>query len=285
MKKIILSFLFTTVLSSSIYAQKKTASEEVKVTIDLVNVKEDKVQVTVIPPAFTTNEVIYQIPKTVPGTYSSDNYGKYIEGFKAFDKKGNELETIKSDDNTWKITNGKTLSKVTYLVNDTYDTETGRGFGKEEVFSPAGTNILAGTNFMLNNHSFVGYFNGKTEIKYNLTISHPENLVGTTSLEDVNKSTTLDVFNVARYFDVTDNPIMYSKSDFVTFMVDGMEILFSVYSPNDVHTAKSLSADLEKMMRAQKAFLGKINNNKKYTILLYLSDMEKDDAKGFGALE
>jgi len=114
MKKIILSFLFTTVLSSSIYAQKKTASEEVKVTIDLVNVKEDKVQVTVIPPAFTTNEVIYQIPKTVPGTYSSDNYGKYIEGFKAFDKKGNELETIKSDDNTWKITNGKTLSKVTY---------------------------------------------------------------------------------------------------------------------------------------------------------------------------
>ena len=285
MKKIILSFLFTTVLSSSIYAQKKTASEEVKVTIDLVNVKEDKVQVTVIPPAFTTNEVIYQIPKTVPGTYSSDNYGKYIEGFKAFDKKGNELETIKSDDNTWKITNGKTLSKVTYLVNDTYDTETGRGFGKEEVFSPAGTNILAGTNFMLNNHSFVGYFNGKTEIKYNLTISHPENLVGTTSLEDVNKSTTLDVFNVARYFDVTDNPIMYSKSDFVTFMVDGMEILFSVYSPNGVHTAKSLSADLEKMMRAQKAFLGKINNNKKYTILLYLSDMEKDDAKGFGALE
>jgi len=285
MKKIILSFLFTTVLSSSIYAHKKTASEEVKVTIDLVNVKEDKVQVTVIPPAFTTNEVIYQIPKTVPGTYSSDNYGKYIEGFKAFDKKGNELETIKSDDNTWKITNGKTLSKVTYLVNDTYDTETGRGFGKEEVFSPAGTNILAGTNFMLNNHSFVGYFNGKTEIKYNLTISHPENLVGTTSLEDVNKSTTLDVFNVARYFDVTDNPIMYSKSDFVTFMVDGMEILFSVYSPNDVHTAKSLSADLEKMMRAQKAFLGKINNNKKYTILLYLSDMEKDDAKGFGALE
>ena len=139
---------------------------------------------------------------------------------------------------------------------------------------------------MLNNHSFVGYFNGKTEIKYNLTISHPENLVGTTSLEDVNKSTTLDVFNVARYFDVTDNPIMYSKSDFVTFMVDGMEILFSVYSPNGVHTAKSLSADLEKMMRAQKAFLGKINNNKKYTILLYLSDMEKnDDAKGFGALE
>jgi predicted metalloprotease with PDZ domain len=78
---------------------------------------------------------------------------------------------------------------------------------------------------------------------------------------------------------------MYSKPDFETFIVDGMEILFSVYSPNGVHSAKSLLPDLEKMMRAQKAFLGKVNSNKQYTVLLYLSDMEKNDAKGFGALE
>jgi len=64
-----------------------------------------------------------------------------------------------------------------------------------------------------------------------------------------------------------------------------MEILFSVYSPSGKHSAKALSADLEKMMRAQKKFLGPINGNKKYTVLLYLSDMKKKDAKGFGALE
>ena len=38
-------------------------------------------------------------------------------------------------------------------------------------------------------------------------------------------------------------------------------------------------------MRAQKKFLGAINTNKRYTVLLYLSDMEIKDAKGFGALE
>jgi predicted metalloprotease with PDZ domain len=38
-------------------------------------------------------------------------------------------------------------------------------------------------------------------------------------------------------------------------------------------------------MRAQKKFLGPINKNKKYTILLYLSDMQIPDAQGFGALE
>jgi predicted metalloprotease with PDZ domain len=67
--------------------------------------------------------------------------------------------------------------------------------------------------------------------------------------------------------------------------VDGMQILFSVYSPSGTHTAKSLLPDLEKTMRAQKAFLGSINTNKRYTVLLYLSDMQGNDAKGFGALE
>ena len=56
---------------------------------------------------------------------------------------------------------------------------------------------------------------------------------------------------------------MYCKPDSETFTVDGMQILFSVYSPNGVHTAKALLPDLEKMMRAQKAFLGSINSNKK----------------------
>lgn len=285
MKKTVLSILFITAFSTGVFAQKKAINEEVKATIDLINVKEDKVLVTVLAPEFGKSEVIYQIPKTVPGTYSTDDYGKYIEGFKAFDKKGKELTVTKSDDNTWKISNAKSLAKITYLVNDTYDIETGRGFGKEEVFSPAGTNILAGKNFMLNNHGFVGYFNGKTDVKYTLNVSHPENLVGTTSLLDTNKSATNDMFTVSRYFELTDNPIMYSKPDFETFTVDGMEILFSVYSPNGVHSAKSLLPDLEKMMRAQKAFLGKVNSNKQYTVLLYLSDMEKNDAKGFGALE
>jgi len=42
---------------------------------------------------------------------------------------------------------------------------------------------------------------------------------------------------------------------------------------------------METMMRAQKKFLGAVNATKKYAVLIYLSDMSKSDAKGFGALE
>ena len=288
MKKLVLTAVLAfSLFSFTVVAQKKAAASTlpVKVAIDLNQVKDDKVMVTITPPTITTPEVIFHIPKTVPGTYSADNYGKLIVDFKALDKSGKELTVTKTDDNSWQIANAKTLSKITYWVNDTYDTETGRGFGKDEIFSPAGTNIDEGKNFMLNNHGFVGYFQGKLDVPYSLTITHPASLFGATSLVDSNKSDTVDTFNVSRYFDLTDNPIMYAKPDNVTITVDGMEILFSVYSPNGVHTAKSLLPDLEKTMRAQKAFMGAINDNKKYTVLLYLSDMQKADAKGFGALE
>jgi hypothetical protein len=37
---------------------------------------------------------LHTIPKTVPGTYSEDNYGRYIEDLKAYDAKGTLL-TVK----------------------------------------------------------------------------------------------------------------------------------------------------------------------------------------------
>jgi hypothetical protein len=110
-------------------------------------------------------------------------------------------KTVKStvthtDENTWKISNAKSLTSVTYYVNDTYDIETGRGFGKEEVFSPAGTNILEGKNFMLNNHGFVGYFQGNPDVNYTVTINHPSDMFGSTSLTDEDASNSNDVFKV-----------------------------------------------------------------------------------------
>lgn len=284
MKKIILGVAIATLFISYQATAQSKKNQKVEVTIDLNVVKEDKVQVTVLAPTITEKEIVYNLPKIIPGTYSVDDYGKFIDDLKALDSKGNELEVTKLDEDSWQIKNTNKLSKVTYWVNDTFDIEGNGGFGKG-VFSPAGTNIIEGKNFLINNHGFVGYFTNKKDLNYTLTITHPETLFGATSLVDSDSSTTSDVFSVARYNDLVDNPIMYSAPNYTTFNVEGMEILFSVYSPTGTHTAKDLSADLEKCMRAQKKFLGPINTNKRYTVLLYLSDMNGKDAKGFGALE
>lgn len=257
----------------------------IMVNIDLLNVKDDKVMVTVNPGAFTTDEVSFFIPKTVPGTYSTDDYGKYIEGLKAFDNDGQELVVSKTDDNTWNISNGKKLDKVTYWVNDTYDSE---GEQEEAVFSPAGTNILAGENFVLNLHGFVGYFKGLKEVPYELNVAKPADLKSTTSLKEKimeEGQETSEIFLASRYFEVIDNPILYAKTEGETFKINDIAVTLSVYSPNGAYTAADLRGRMEKMMGAQKAFLGDIDGTKEYSILLYLSEMGATDASGFGALE
>ncbi len=66
--------------------------------------------------------------------------------------KEKNLRLPKEGENTWKISNAKSLAKVTYWVNDSFDTETSGGIGGKNIFSPAGTNIIAGKNSMINTH-------------------------------------------------------------------------------------------------------------------------------------
>ncbi|TPD69723.1 M61 family metallopeptidase [Flavobacterium microcysteis] len=253
---------------------------EVEVQIDLNGIKDDKVMVTVVPPAIKSEKITYHIPKIIPGTYSEDDYGKFLENVKAYDAKGNALSVAKTDDNSWTISDAKKLAKLTYWVNDTYDIES-----THDIFSPAGSNIEAGKNIMLNTHAFVGYFKEFLDVPYQVNITHPATLWGATSMTDTDASDTKDIFTVSRYSELVENPIMYSKPDYTTFTVNGMEILIAVYSPNGIVTAESITPEMKTMMTAQKNFLGKFNSTKKYSVLIYLSDTSRNDAHGFGALE
>jgi len=287
MKKSFLSVAFYGTIiflnASVLFAQNK--SDEIQVSLDLVNINNDRVAVTIVPPKFKTDETTFFMPKIIPGTYSEDDYGRYVDNFKAFNAKGTELSVAKMDENSWVIKEAKSLAKITYLVNDTFDSESGTEFGKGDIFSPAGTNIAEGESFVINTHAFVGYFKDLNDLPYQLTITKPVALYGATAMIDGDKSDSVDVFTATRYAELVDNPIMYNKPNFTSFMVDDMEIILSVYSPKGIFKAEDLKPAMEKMMQAQKKFLGAVNSTKKYAILLYLSDYEKEDAKGYGALE
>ena len=260
----------------------------ISVSMDLVNVVEDKVKVEIKVSSLDLDTLSYYMPKIVPGTYQNNSYGKYLENFQAFDSQGNLLKVIKHGDNRWKIGNAKQLHKITYWVNDTFDSE-----NENNVFSPTGSNILKDKNFVLNLYAFIGYFSGMKENEYKLFIKHPSFLKASTSLEEIfsehpsntTSNTDIDYFLLKRYADVVDNPILYTDQDAVSFSVNDIEIQLSVYSGNATHSAFSLAPQIEHMIRAQKNFLGPINTTKKYSILLYLSSSKSNDAQGYGALE
>ncbi|WP_152538464.1 M61 family metallopeptidase [Aquimarina macrocephali] len=259
----------------------------IRASIDLVNVTDDKVKVEIQIDNLSLDTISYYLPKIVPGTYQNNNFGKYIDDLKAFDHEGNSIYVQKDGDNRWKITNAKQLDKITYWVNDTFDSES-----SHDVFSPTGSNIIKDKNYILNLYAFVGYFGGMEENKYKLFIKHPSFLEASASIEEIlfdNATNTskndIDYFSFKRYADVVDNPIMYSSPDKASFKVNDIEVLLSVYSKNKTHKAARIMPQMERMIRAQKDFLGDINSTKKYSILLYLSSAKSDDAHGFGALE
>lgn len=287
MKKVVLYVLVIGWLYGCGAVKVLVTAEKVPIiaTLDLVKIKNDKVEVSINPGAFTSDNIVFRIPMTVPGTYSSDNYGKYIQDFIALDYQGKVLQVDKTDENTWVVADGKKLDRISYWVNDTYDTESEVS---DAVFSPAGTNILEGENFILNLHGFIGYFDGFKEVPYSILIQKPAELLATTTLPlDSNRKPDVlwDGFFAKRYFEVIDNPILYAKPNMEVFQIEDIEVTLSVYSPNGAYKASDLKDRIVDMMVAQKAFLGDVDSTKEYAILLYLSELDKPDAKGFGALE
>jgi hypothetical protein len=87
MKRIVWIALLGTLMYNCTAAKGLASADKTQVmaVIDLNNVNDDKVMVEIDPGPFTRDTISFFIPKTVPGTYSINNYGKYVEGFKAFD--------------------------------------------------------------------------------------------------------------------------------------------------------------------------------------------------------
>ncbi|NNC50192.1 MAG: peptidase M61 [Flaviramulus sp.] len=294
-KRILTATLMIGLLVASCSSTKNVTNDlatslPIETAIDLANVVDDKAPVTINPGRFTIETVTYRLPKVVQGTYSVSDFGKYVDDFKAIDYAGNEMTFNKVDNNTWTIANAKQLDKITYLVNDTYDVEKVGGIGEEVPFSPSGTNIEP-ENYVLNLHGFIGYFDSLKNNQYKLDVTAPTEFVRTSALQNVSSKTSEDGKNITssyiapRYFDITDNPMMYGNLDVEEFEVGDIKIVLSVYSPNNVHSAASLKETIYKMMQAQKAYLGDVNTTSRYDIYLYLSEGKEESPKGFGALE
>ena len=131
------------------------AQNNYRYSVDLNNVKDDRLAIELICPKITAQQTMFYLPKIVPGTYMNSNYGKYVHDLKAFDKAGKEIPVKKSTDNGWEIKNAKNIYKLTYKVEDTWDSEI-----KNQVYPMCGTNFEAGKNFVINTPGLFGYFDG-----------------------------------------------------------------------------------------------------------------------------
>ncbi|MDQ3290599.1 MAG: peptidase M61, partial [Bacteroidota bacterium] len=271
---VVIAFTFLTL--SSLLA----ASTPYRFTLDLQNVQNDKVQVTLQTPTITTPETVYNIPKMVPGTYSVDNFGRYLSEFKAYGKNGQILETEKLDDNRWKIKNATALTKITYWIDDTFQDS----ITTHPIFEPSGTNIEANQNFLINTHGFMGYFDNLKRVPYEFTVLKPQNFYGSTALKMAKTTPTSDMFVVPSYMELVDSPLMYTVPDTTVLNIGGAEVLVSVHSPSKKVKANFIGSTIRSTLEAQKNYLGGKLPVQRYAFLIYLSD-KPNKTGAYGALE
>jgi len=263
-------------------------------TVDITKVVKDKVHVELIAPPISTNEIIFYLPKIVPGTYDIADYGRYVSEFTAVDKKGKKLEVEKIDDNSWKIKGATRLHKIGYWVDDTIDTP----MKGPEIFQPAGTNIEEGKNFIINSGGYYGYFDGMKNMPFQFNIIRPKDFYGTTGLiaqqtgkplsilklekGGNEKDKLVDVYKTTDYDQLVDSPVMYNKPDTAVIHVANAEVLVGAYSPTGKINAKQIAASIREVLMAQKEFLGGKLPVDKYAFIFYFTDKP---LYSYGALE
>lgn len=265
---------------AALAAGQETDRQRYNFTVDLTQVKDDKVQVTLMAPKIARDEIIYNMPKIVPGTYSVSDFGRFVSDFNAYDKKGNKLEVSRLDTNRWKINSASRLSKITYWVDDTFDATT----RESPIFEPGGTNIEEGKNFLLNTFGFIGYFDDMKQVPYELNITKPEGFYGSTPLIASSTTATSDKYVVPNYVELADSPLMYNRPDTTVLNLGETEVLVSVYSPTGNVTSKPIAANVKDILEAQREYLGGTLPVEKYAFLIYVPE-RVGKSGSYGALE
>lgn len=274
MKNLIIAFL-----SLSVSAAFANDPKGYTLKLDLKNIENDQVDVKLYVPTIYRDTVVYNMPKIIPGTYSISDFGRFVEALEAIDSTGAALPVEKLDENRWQITNAKGLSYLSYKVKDSFDEPRGGG-----IFEPAGTNIEAGENVVLNTFGFVGYLDHAKKATYEVEILKPSDFYGETSLPRVSSNDSLDVFAAKDYFQLHDCPMLYCVPDTAAMYVDDTRIVVSVYSPTGVVKAAEVLDLVDELFPAASEYLGGDLPTDQYSILIYLTK-GFGGSGGYGALE
>jgi predicted metalloprotease with PDZ domain len=271
--------LFGLIVLFSLSSLAMQAQNVYRYNVDLKNIKNDQLHIELIPPKITLSEIIFYMPRIIPGTYRNADYGKFVHNLKALDKSGKALPVKQISTNSWQIKNASSLSRMSYDVEDTWESEI-----PHDIYDMSGTNIEANKNVVLNTPGFFGFFNGLTKVPFELTITKPENFYASTPLIAKKSDKDSDVFLLNDADHLYDSPIMYSVPDTTSIHLGKTKVLISVYSPKKVITSQAIAELLKELLAATQNYLGGKLPVEKYAFIFYFNG-EQAPLVRTGALE
>ena len=243
-----------------------TFSQEIEAEIDLNNCTNDKVHVILNIHNFKFEDsIVYHFPKTVPGLYSTIDFGKFIKDFKAFGNSGKLIATRKNANNEYIIINGQNLSKIEYNLEDSWDEE----ISNNSIFEPAGTRFEENEFFMLNLYAIVGYFDFNTSMKYEISIKKPLNLDFITANKSSKINNNTSIFNFNNFNELSTEPIIYSHLDTISFNTNNCTYIINTYSENKQINSSLFLDTIKSVIEAINFHFKNFNIQKYYINLVF----------------
>jgi predicted metalloprotease with PDZ domain len=255
-----------------------TQSTQIIYNVDVSEYQDDLFHITVLADGLSEENNIYNLPATVPGTYSNLNFGRFVKSFKAFDEAGNELQTEKISTNQWKINNVDKLAKLVYDVEDTFDSD----IAEDKVMPMAGTSI-SNDFIVLNTFSVLGYFEGLQTNPVKVKIDYKSDwTIGTSLTVDQNG------YYVAENYDhLVDSPILIGDLTTSSTTVNDIKVGVYVYSSDSTVNADKIMKAADKILQSSASFIGysPVSHYNFLMCFLGMEEFQKNRFIGAGALE
>jgi predicted metalloprotease with PDZ domain len=255
-----------------------TSSTQIVYNVDVTDYKDDLFHITVLTDGLTKENNIYNLPATVPGTYSNLNFGRFIKSFKAFDKTGNELPTEKISTNQWKINDADKLAKLVYDAEDTFDSD----IEDDKVMPMAGTSI-SNDFILLNTFGVLGYFKGMQTNPVKVKVDYKSDwTIGTSLTVDQNG------YYVAETYDhLADTPVLIGDLTTASTTVNDIKVGVYVYSSDTTINADKIMKAADKILQSSASFIGysPVTHYNFLMCFLGMEEFRKNKFMGAGALE
>ena len=253
-------------------------SQTITYEVDITNYKDDLFHVIVLIDGLSAENNIYNLPATVPGTYSNLNFGRFVTSFKAYDKEGKELLIKKISTNQWQINDVQKLAKLDYDVEDTFDSEV----IDQKVIPMAGSGI--NDNFIvLNTFAMLGYFEKLQSEPIKLKLDYSTDwTAGTSLMLDEN-----GYYTAENYDQLADSPILIGELTNANTTVNDIKVGVYVYSPDTTINADKIMNAADDILKSASDFIG-YSPVTHYNFLMCFLDMQTFMKMGFagaGALE
>ncbi len=239
------------ILAVLLFVSGSLLAQDITYTVNLLDTKEHKVKVTLDLKKSVAEIATYQMPAWAPGAYAMTNYGRFVTDFKAYGKNGNQKRTEKVTENRWKIYGAKDLSRVEYLVGNSYKDSTSLYFALCHIDS---------NFFFANGTALFGYVNDKKNVASKISYMLPYQWTLHTGASPKEESGANDmrgiVYHYKNYDELADAPIMAGKDFQIrTFMQGGAQYDIVVASDRKM-PMDSLEESTKKIVKTQTDFFG-----------------------------